>query len=303
MNQEVNFCDQCGEKVRSGAKFCSSCGLEVVVSKEEEQFCKSCGGIIPKLSDFCTKCGINQSEAFSGDQVSNKPRTITKVIWIIVSFVIPFIGIGAGLKYLFTKNRRKYGCLLLCLGILSIAMWGNIIDNYSDTSQPRTAQVIDDTESTSTPLPKVFSDEQASTLLLVANDFPKQWTAKKNGMSLDAKNDYLTDYNVKKINITLQTHETETAAQTAFSAKKMEAQTVIDGRGISGDKLEDVKKYPLFVWNASSQANIAGVEKWTVIGVYGNITVKVYNEGSMGAPKKDLAVDIAKKQIDRIKGN
>jgi hypothetical protein len=59
----------------------------------------------------------------------------------------------------------------------------------------------------------------------------------------------------------------------------------------------------LFVWNASPQANISGVEKWTVIGVYGNITVRVYNEGSMGAPKKGFAVDIAKKQIDRIKGD
>jgi len=29
----------------------------------------------------------------------------------------------------------------------------------------------------------------------------------------------------------------------------------------------------------------------------------VYNEGSMGAPKKGFAVDIAKKQIDRIKGD
>ena len=154
-----------------------------------------------------------------------------------------------------------------------------------------------------TPAPIIFSDEQASALLLKPNDFPNNWTAKKNGMILDAINDYFTDYNVQKILITLETHETEAAAQAAFSAKKAEAQTTIDGRGISGDELEDVKKYPLFVWNASSQANFAGVEKWTVIGVYGNITVKVYNEGSFGAPKKGFAVDIAKKQIDSIKGD
>ena len=145
--------------------------------------------------------------------------------------------------------------------------------------------------------------EQASAFLLKPDDFPKNWTAKKNGMILDAQNDYLTDYDVKKIKITLQTHETEAAAQTAFSDKKAEAQATIDESGISGYKLEEVKKYPLFVWNASDQANISGVEKWTVIGVYGNITVKVYHEGSMGAPKKGFAVDIAKKQIDRIKGD
>jgi hypothetical protein len=149
--------------------------------------------------------------------------------------------------------------------------------------------------------PIVFSDEQASAFLLVANDFPKNWTAKKDGMILDAQ--FVDPFSAKLIKITFETHETEAAAQTAFSAKKTEAQTTIDNRGISGDKLEDVKKYPLFVWNASSQANISGVEKWTVIGVYGNITVKVHHAGSMGAPKKDFAVDIAKKQIDRIMGD
>jgi len=151
--------------------------------------------------------------------------------------------------------------------------------------------------------PIIFSSEQASSFLLKPDDFPKNWTAIKSGMILDAQNDYLTDYNVKMIKITLATHETESAAQAAFSTKKSEAQATIDGRGISGDKLEDVKKYPLFVWNASSQANISGVEKWTVIGVYGNITMKVYHEGSMGAPKKNFAVDIAKKQMDRMKSN
>jgi len=60
----------------------------------------------------------------------------------------------------------------------------------------------------------------------------------------DAQNDYLTDFNVKLVTITLQTHENESTAQAAFSTKKAEAQTTIDGRGISGDKLEDVKKYP-----------------------------------------------------------
>ena len=154
-----------------------------------------------------------------------------------------------------------------------------------------------------TAAPIIFSDEQASAFLLKPDDFPKNWTAKKNGMFLDAQNDYFIDYNAQMIKITLQTHETESAAQTAFSGKKTEAQATIDGRGISGDKLENIKKYPLFVWNASPQANISGVEKWAVIGVYGNITVKVYNEGSMGAPKKGFAVDIAKKQIDRIKGD
>ena len=29
MNEEVNFCDQCGSKINSDAKFCSSCGHDL----------------------------------------------------------------------------------------------------------------------------------------------------------------------------------------------------------------------------------------------------------------------------------
>jgi hypothetical protein len=169
------------------------------------------------------------------------------------------------------------------------------ISRSTDTVRTATAVVA--------PAPIIFSDEQTSALLLKSDDFPKNWIAKKNGMILDAQNDYMTDFEVKTIVITLETHENEVAAQAAFSTKKTEAQTTIDGRGISGDKLEDVKKYPMFVWNASDQANISGIEKWTVVGVYGNITMEVFHEGSMEAPKKSFAVDVAKDQIDRITGD
>ena len=29
MNEEVNFCDQCGAKISSGVKFCSNCGYDL----------------------------------------------------------------------------------------------------------------------------------------------------------------------------------------------------------------------------------------------------------------------------------
>ena len=28
-NEQVNFCDQCGSKINSGARFCSSCGHDL----------------------------------------------------------------------------------------------------------------------------------------------------------------------------------------------------------------------------------------------------------------------------------
>ena len=38
MNDEVNFCSQCGAKISSGVKFCSNCGqrVKVVIKYLEE---------------------------------------------------------------------------------------------------------------------------------------------------------------------------------------------------------------------------------------------------------------------------
>jgi len=107
----------------------------------DEQFCSSCGEIIKKLSEFCTKCGVSLGESPSGEQVSKKSPPNTKVIWIIASLLIPLVGIGAGLKYLLTKNRRRYGCLLFCFGLLSILMWGSSIGSDSGTNQSTAAKV------------------------------------------------------------------------------------------------------------------------------------------------------------------
>jgi hypothetical protein len=207
-------------------------------------------------------------------------------------------------------NSTEVGCItfyaiavVIIIIVVGWATWVESLDLQEENNASRSSGTENTPVPTISPTPIIFSDVRASASLLEANDFPKNWTVTKTGIGLQAENDYLTDFDVKKIKLTLQTHETEAAAQAAFSTQKAEAQTTIDDRGISGDKLEDVKKYPLFVWNASTQANISGIEKWTVVGVYGNITMRVYHEGSMGAPKKSFAVDIAKKQIDRIKGD
>tara|TARA_Y100000588_G_scaffold14922_1_gene15892 strand:- start:144 stop:863 length:720 start_codon:yes stop_codon:yes gene_type:complete len=111
-------------------------------SEEGDQFCTSCGEkITEKLSSFCPKCGELIKGKTSTGAVPNKSRTITKVIWIIVSLLIPLVGIAVGLKYLFTKNRRKYGCLLFCLGILCLGALGNNLSDKSETNQSTTTKI------------------------------------------------------------------------------------------------------------------------------------------------------------------
>tara|TARA_B100000686_G_scaffold273541_1_gene291200 strand:- start:49 stop:927 length:879 start_codon:yes stop_codon:yes gene_type:complete len=290
-------CGECGHDNPVDATFCERCGISLLV------VCSDCAEENNILAEFCRFCGAG---IVSHNQSSPEPATTYTEDEQDSLRTAPESDSPTDDSW--NENAGNvwsiiFGAIILIVVLWQAVTWGIDKINQEGTRLENSIPPQNQAVSIESLAPIIFSDEQASSFLLNPDDFPNNWTAKKNGMILDAKNDYLTDFNLKTIKITLETQETEAAAQAAFSAKKSEAQTTIDGRGISGDKLEDVKKYPLFVWNSSQQAHISGVEKWTVIGVYGNITVKVYHEGSKGAPNKGLAVGIAKKQIDRIKGD
>lgn len=53
--QEVP-CENCGERIPSGIKFCPNCGEAVVVKIMPKQ-CERCGGAIPEGKKFCPDCG------------------------------------------------------------------------------------------------------------------------------------------------------------------------------------------------------------------------------------------------------
>ena len=103
----------------------------------DEQFCSSCGEIIKKLAEICPKCGVRLMDDSNEVRVSGRPRLFFKVVLIIASLLIPLVGLIAGVKYLFTKGRRRYGCVLGVLGVISISMWGGIIGSDSGTDQPK----------------------------------------------------------------------------------------------------------------------------------------------------------------------
>ena len=69
--------------------------------------------------------------------VSGRPILFFKFVWIIASLLIPLVGLIAGVKYLITKGRRRYGCVLVVLGVISISMWGGIIASDSGTDQSK----------------------------------------------------------------------------------------------------------------------------------------------------------------------
>lgn len=51
-------CKECGCELEDGARFCASCGKEVI----KEQHCSNCGKLLPEGVRFCSSCGPAVSE-------------------------------------------------------------------------------------------------------------------------------------------------------------------------------------------------------------------------------------------------
>jgi hypothetical protein len=59
MNEEANFCDQCGSKINSGAKFCSNCGHNLKNSSTKVTLDKS---IKVEVTDVTAEKGFKEIE-------------------------------------------------------------------------------------------------------------------------------------------------------------------------------------------------------------------------------------------------
>ena len=111
-------CQNCGEEVVEGAKFCKNCGAEIVVEEASEtgtKFCSNCGFEMPKATKFCPECGNATS---MGPQVVNSTTaTVLRSdkspgLAALLSFLI----IGLGQVYL---GLTKKGIILFVLAIIS----------------------------------------------------------------------------------------------------------------------------------------------------------------------------------------
>ena len=111
-------CQNCGEEVVDGAKFCKNCGAEIIVEEASEtgtKFCSNCGFEMPKATKFCPECGNATSMA---PQVVNSTTTTvlrndkSPGLAALLSFLI----IGLGQVYL---GLTKKGIILFVLAIIS----------------------------------------------------------------------------------------------------------------------------------------------------------------------------------------
>ena len=84
MNEEVNFCSQCGVKISSDAKFCSSCGHDLKNSSTKTPLDKP---IKVEVTNATVEKGFNAIEK----GVKAMPSTISHV-W---RFLKPLLIVGA----------------------------------------------------------------------------------------------------------------------------------------------------------------------------------------------------------------
>jgi hypothetical protein len=190
-------CPQCGIDNPEGAQFCTRCGASLSVSTTssagiesaelpmtegrrqlgpDEHFCISCGQIIKKLAEICPKCGVRLRDAFDREKISGKTSPFFKITLIIGSLLLPVIGLIAGVKYLFTKNRRGFGVLLLALGTVSVIFVGPVVFQSSSDGNPGVSIVSYDCEKLKSKVLKMSKERNNpfSAIILKINDDVKE---------------------------------------------------------------------------------------------------------------------------------
>jgi len=88
----MNFCEQCGNKLKEGIKFCGKCGAPVPAEQTEDAqadvqdvsapgACPQCGAPIEEGEMFCANCGakIGDAPQYQSERVPAQPQAAFKV--------------------------------------------------------------------------------------------------------------------------------------------------------------------------------------------------------------------------------
>jgi len=60
-------CQNCGNEVADGAKFCAQCGSEIVIEEINANVCPECGSEVAEHMKFCQNCGCELNNDGSGE--------------------------------------------------------------------------------------------------------------------------------------------------------------------------------------------------------------------------------------------
>ena len=119
-------CENCGNEVREGAKFCSKCGSNILEQQEDhsgkhnvhetktEKRCVNCGNVLREESKFCPKCGsstLEQKEDVSTlkDEEKDKAEQSKGTFYFEKVKMIPVIASGGAGKLEHFKDALAEG--------------------------------------------------------------------------------------------------------------------------------------------------------------------------------------------------
>ena len=119
------FCNNCGQEVKDGAKFCSGCGASLTGETPSSNThqnnisgtpCPQCGSIVPFGNAACTKCG---------SLLNPDKHTTAIVLGYICSIFIPLFGIIFGIYLLTRPNKdvHKHGIIMIILSVVMVVIW------------------------------------------------------------------------------------------------------------------------------------------------------------------------------------
>ena len=119
------FCNNCGQEVKDGAKFCSGCGASLTGETPSSNThqnnisgtpCPQCGSIVPFGNAACTNCG---------SLLNPDKHTTAIVLGYICSIFIPLFGIIFGIYLLTRPNKEvhKHGIIMIILSVVMVVIW------------------------------------------------------------------------------------------------------------------------------------------------------------------------------------
>ena len=87
-------------------------------------FCQACGNEVLDTAVVCMKCGSAVKAALVADGEKWNTGTFTGLV--IASFIIPLIGLGAGIYGVCKESKRGQGGILIGAGVIGMILWSAI---------------------------------------------------------------------------------------------------------------------------------------------------------------------------------
>ena len=93
----MNFCPNCGSKIKINSDFCPNCGTQIKKTNKNEKICSNCGSITINNESFCKECGtkfeINEKELKKSNTVDGIKKDNLNWIGILIAAIIGLITI------------------------------------------------------------------------------------------------------------------------------------------------------------------------------------------------------------------